>query len=145
VTDLSGRVFTYASAYYVDTTAPSAPASLSAADAVGKIILTWTASPSTDVIGYEIYEAASEADLNTMTSPSRTVGLVTAAEFDSGVGAAKYYKLRAYDSAGNKSGFTEIKSAAANNDTTAPEMKSISPGTGMPAAKIYISLYTRAG
>ncbi|HVL80570.1 MAG TPA: glycosyl hydrolase family 18 protein [Actinomycetota bacterium] len=88
-----------------DGTAPSKPASVKAATITGGVRVTWTASTDTGgsgLAGYEVHRSTSHssgyAKIATVASPSTAYS-------DTGhkKGVRFYYKVLAYDGAGNKS------------------------------------------
>ncbi|NLO21434.1 MAG: PKD domain-containing protein, partial [Syntrophomonadaceae bacterium] len=145
IKDLAGNINSSASTYYIDTTPPQAPIAAAATGTAGSIILTWTGSGSADLSGYEIFAAESEAALADLSEPTRTVGIVSTASFEVTADSSRYFKLRAYDSAGNHSEFTAITSATATADTAEPVMKSMSPDNGYASrnATIYIGFWAQ--
>ena len=103
--------------YPPDITAPSVPTGLSAVPGKTSVSLSWVASTDDNAVsGYEIYRSnalnGSYSLQGTSAAPSYldTVGLIT--------GTTYYYKVLAYDAAGNKSALSDACSATL--DTTAP-------------------------
>jgi serine protease len=107
-----------------DTTAPSVPSSLSASVASSSAInLSWTASTDTGGSGLAGYKI--ERCTGSTCTGFAQIGTSTSASFaDSGLAAATTYRyrVRAYDGAGNHSGYSTIVNATtqAAADTTAP-------------------------
>ena len=87
-----------------DTSAPSAPTSVSAAGGFKYITVNWTNPANRDLNFVEIYENSSNT-----TSGATVVGTSSASAFvrtNLGINVTKYYFLKAVDFSGNKSGFT---------------------------------------
>ncbi|HBW46607.1 TPA: hypothetical protein DEF17_01580, partial [bacterium] len=93
-----------------DTTPPSAPSAMDANVSGGAIVVTWNASPETDVAGYNIYRSTalngSYSKLN-----SSLVAATTYSDNSVSVGTTYYYRLRAQDGAGNLSDTSAADSA----------------------------------
>lgn len=107
-----------------DTTAPSAPTSVSATGAYRSIIVAWTNPSDTDFAAVDVYRAASGEPYTRVAS----VGGVYGAEgkyVDAGLadGATRYYKLKAIDRSGNASAFT----TAVNGTTDAADDPEFGP------------------
>ncbi len=88
-----------------DTEAPAAPKNVAAAPSAGKVELTWTANPETDVAGYRVYRG-NEAPVATTGTPPSGADLLTSPAFtDSTVAAGSSYAhvIVAVDEAGNAS------------------------------------------
>jgi hypothetical protein len=96
-----------------DHTPPTDPANLNATTAgTSEIDLVWTGSTdNTDVSGYRIYRDDNEIGTSTTTSYADK-GLVP--------GTAYSYQVRAYDSSGNQSGFSNTSGASTDSDSTPP-------------------------
>ena len=87
-----------------DTSAPSAPTSVSATGGFKYITINWTNPANRDLNFVEIYENSSNT-----TSGATVVGTSSGSAFvrtNLGVNVTKYYFLKAVDFSGNKSGFT---------------------------------------
>ena len=87
-----------------DTTAPSAPTSLSAAGGYKYITLSWTNPADADLNYVEIYE-----NTTATTVGATVVGTSAGNRFvrtNLGLNETKYYYLKAVDFSGNKSGFS---------------------------------------
>ncbi len=103
-----------------DTSAPTAPASLTAtATGSSGINLSWTASTdNVGVTGYRVERCQGAGCTNFVQ-----VGTPTAASFsDSSLSAstAYYYRVRATDAAGNLSGYSNVASATTAASTSVP-------------------------
>lgn len=87
-----------------DTSAPSAPTSVSATGGFKYITVNWTNPANRDLNFVEIYENSSNT-----TSGATVVGTSSGSSFvrtNLGINVTKYYFLKAVDFSGNKSGFT---------------------------------------
>ena len=87
-----------------DTSAPSAPTSVSASGGFKYITVNWTNPANRDLNFVEIYENSSNT-----TSGATVVGTSSGSAFvrtNLGINVTKYYFLKAVDFSGNKSGFT---------------------------------------
>ena len=87
-----------------DTSAPSAPTSVSATGGFKYITINWTNPANRDLNFVEIYENSSNT-----TSGATVVGTSSGSAFvrtNLGINVTKYYFLKAVDFSGNKSGFT---------------------------------------
>ena len=92
-----------------DTSAPSAPTSVSATGGFKYITVNWTNPANRDLNFVEIYENSSNT-----TSGATVVGTSSGSAFvrtNLGINVTKYYFLKAVDFSGNKSGFTSGVSA----------------------------------
>lgn len=98
-----------------DTTKPTAPTNLSALSvSSSQILLTWSASSSTDVLGYKVYQDGTE--VATVTSTVYIVPALSAS-------TSYTFTIKAFDGATNLSDASTSASAttsAAATDTTAP-------------------------
>ena len=89
-----------------DTTAPDAASALSATPADQSVGLSWTASPSADVAGYNVYRSPSPG-VSTTGTPVNDPDLVKGTSYtDTGLtnGTPYYYRVVAVDRANNSSG-----------------------------------------
>ncbi|MEE6273726.1 malectin domain-containing carbohydrate-binding protein [Georgenia sp. MJ206] len=87
-----------------DTEAPAAPAELAAEAGDGVVDLAWTASVSSDAVGYRVYRALEDGV--PLTDPvSGAAPIATPAFADTGVtnGTTYFYVVTAVDAAGNES------------------------------------------
>ena len=87
-----------------DTSAPSAPTSVSATGGFKYITINWTNPANRDLNFVEIYENSSDT-----TTGATVVGTSSGSAFvrtNLGINVTKYYFLKAVDFSGNKSGFT---------------------------------------
>ncbi|MFA9422012.1 MAG: CARDB domain-containing protein, partial [Sedimentibacter sp.] len=144
IEDFAGNAFSTSNTFYIDTVLPSKPTSIVATGSAGSITLVWTSSNSQDVTGYEIYMAESQEDLSSVTVPTKTVGAVSAASFETQLVAPLYFRLRAYDSAGNKSEFSDVAWATATVDIVNPVMKQISPSDMYASRADYLYMILKA-
>ena len=110
-----------ASAVPADNLAPLAPSDLTAADRPadggGAIVLAWSASASTNVVGYVVLRGTVSGGPYTPLSPAASATTFT----DTGLtdGTTYYYRVRALDGA-NQSPDSNEASAAPINDLGAP-------------------------
>ena len=107
-----------------DHTPPTDPSNLNATAAgTSEIDLTWTGSTDDTVVaGYRIYRDGNEVGTSTTTSYADK-GLVPATAYS--------YQVRAYDSSGNQSGFSNTSGASTDPDSippTAPANLTAAPG-----------------
>ena len=94
-----------------DTAAPSAPGSLALTPGSRAMGLTWAAAADDrGVAGYEVFRSASGGGTYALVSTVNGTSYV-----DKGLksGRTYWYRVRAYDSAGNRSGFSATASATA--------------------------------
>jgi chitodextrinase len=124
-----------------DTTAPTVPAGLSAtAVSSSAINLTWTASTdNVGVTGYKIFRCQGASCTATVQ-----VGTSTIASFsDTGLSAstAYGYRIKAYDAAGNVSGYSSAASATtlSNADVSAPTVPTNLTGQVVSQTQINLS------
>lgn len=115
-----------------DATAPSAPTGLTAtAASSSQINLSWTASASTDVIGYAIYRGGTKITAVTGTSYSDT-SLSSNTQYS--------YELKALDGAGNLStGVTASATTSATPSTSSPTIVgtwNMSTENGVPVSGV---------
>lgn len=108
-----------------DTTAPSPPTNLTAtAVSTSQINLAWTASTSTDVVGYAIYSSGTKIAAVTGTSYSDT-GLSSGTQYS--------YEVKAVDGAGNASTAITASATTLAGIPSAPTGVSASAGDGQVA------------
>jgi hypothetical protein len=84
-----------------DTTAPAAPAGLTAVPGKGRVALDWADNSETDLAGYRVYRRNADG-----TWPASPLASVTASAFtNTGLknGTTYTYRVTAYDSSGNQS------------------------------------------
>jgi hypothetical protein len=96
-----------------DTTAPAAPAGLTATAGDARVNLTWNANADTDLAGYNVYRSTSE-QVNTSGTPLNGATLLTGTSYeDTGLtnGTKYYYAVVAIDKSGNKSSPSATASA----------------------------------
>jgi hypothetical protein len=96
----------------IDTFAPSAPASITVAEAPGRLSIFFPANPEPDIAGYNIYRS-SDPDLPKESWSKLNPALLTRTTFqDEKVesGRRYYYYLTAVDQAGNVSPLSEVVS-----------------------------------
>ena len=113
-----------------DESAPSAPSSLTATGAIGRVSLTWTGS--TDDVGVDHYNLHRSTTAGfTPSAANRIAQPTTTSHTDSGLTAGTYhYKVTAEDRAGNVSPVSNQASAAAQADTTQPTVSVTAPASG---------------
>jgi N-acetylmuramoyl-L-alanine amidase len=93
----------------VDTTGPTAPSGLTAIPGSRKVTLTWDESTdSTGVVGYRVWRSTSSTGSFTAVATVASLTYV-----DSGLSRRRtyYYKVQAFDAAGNTSGYSTTVSA----------------------------------
>ena len=114
--------------YYIDKTAPSKPAGVSAVGGDGYIQIKWNKSSEGDLSGYYVYRSTTENGAFTKISSK----LTTLNHYDRNVNrdTTYYYKVEAVDTCGNVSGQSTVVSAKALSDTIKPTIESISPAYG---------------
>ncbi|MBM7573675.1 fibronectin type III domain-containing protein [Aquibacillus albus] len=113
--------------YRIDHHAPGAPGGFSIDATPRTIELTWEQGPELDLEGYRVYRATDEAGPFTVVAND----LNTLGYRDEDVEPAEnyYYKVTAFDNAGNEGEATEILTASLEEDTEAPVVHSLSPKT----------------
>ncbi len=115
-----------------DTAAPSAPTNLAAAGGVSTANLNWTAS--TDNAGvhhYDVHRSTVAAFLPVAGNRVAQVGAPATTYADPGLAAGVYfYKVVAYDAAGNSSAPSNEASASITGDTTPPTVALTAPVNG---------------
>jgi hypothetical protein len=91
----------------LDTTAPTTPTSIgrtvSCAGSTRTVTLTWTSSTDTYLAGYHVY-ASSDGTTYSLLASTSSLAYTTTNSKNSVV----YYKVKAYDSAGNESNATSV-------------------------------------
>lgn len=123
-----------------DTTAPSAPTSVSATAGFTTITLAWTNPTASDLAFVEVYEnttnnSGTASKIATVRAASAAAGMFTRSALANGV--TRYYWLKAVDTSGNASAFTTVAStttatiAASDFDATAP---AVPTGLGLASA-----------
>jgi hypothetical protein len=118
-----------------DTTAPAAPAGLTAPGALERVVLDWADSSEGDLDGYDVYRATAA------TGPFTRVGsrLTTSRLVDAGLsgGATYHYVVRAVDTAGNASAASAP--ASARGETRAEVLGRYSPHLRYEAQETYFA------
>jgi len=96
----------------VDTTAPTVPTNLKATAGKRKVNLSWTGSTDTGsgVAGYRVYQSSS-GSTGTFTLATTTTG--TSVGVTAPTGVTFWYRVTAYDRAGNESAPSAVVQAAA--------------------------------
>ena len=119
--------------YVIDRTAPACPENLRADCGDGYIGLSWDGAAEEDIAGYRLYRADAQTGIYTRLCSE----LTTVNYYDRNVepGKAYLYKLEPYDTAGNVGPMTEAVAATASEDTTAPEIRGVSPADGSTTGK----------
>jgi len=102
----------------VDTTAPGAPAGLTAQSGDASVSLNWNDSSEADLAGYRVYRQ--NADGSWPSAP--TASVTSSAWTDGGRvnGTAYSYRVTAYDAAGNQSAASTTASATPKAPDTQP-------------------------
>ncbi|WP_368293241.1 fibronectin type III domain-containing protein [Dehalobacter sp. TBBPA1] len=106
--DLKGNWSNYSTVVYAiakDQVAPASPVGLAAAPSDKSAIISWTANAESDIAGYQLeYKAEGAAYWTiktfTSTATSTTIGSLSN-------GGNYQFRLKAKDSAGNFSGYTD--------------------------------------
>jgi prepilin-type N-terminal cleavage/methylation domain-containing protein len=97
----------------LDTTAPSAPPSISrtasCSGSTRTVVLSWTSSTDTYLVGYHLYVSSDGTTYSLSASVSGNSKTTTSSK-----SSPIYYKVKAYDSAGNESSATSVISLAKN-------------------------------
>lgn len=94
-----------------DTTPPAAPANLTSKDGVGSIWLLWDANTESDLAHYEVAEkvGSSTPAANTTAILTKTTATTLAHQLEKGL--TRYYWVRAVDTSGNKSDWSNMVTA----------------------------------
>ncbi|WP_218566277.1 malectin domain-containing carbohydrate-binding protein [Vallicoccus soli] len=111
-----------------DTTAPGAPAGLTATGALAGNTLSWTARTEADLAGYNVYRASSPTGTYTKLNGALLTG-TTFSDTAAPVDAASSYQVTAVDRAGNES----ARSATATATRPAPDTTPPAVVTGLTA------------
>ena len=113
-----------------DTSAPSAPGTLTATGGLGQIVLSWgAATDNVAVSRYNVHRGTSAGF--TPTTGNRVAQPAGTSYTDTGVAAGTYYyKVTAEDFAGNVGSPGNEASAVASADTTPPTVSVSSPSSG---------------
>jgi hypothetical protein len=114
----------------LDTTAPTAPANLTATGSIGSSQLGWSAS--TDNVGVSSYNIHRGAVAGFTPSAANQIGTSTTTGYsDSGLPAGTYYyRVTAQDAAGNISAPSNEASASVTADTIPPSVSITAPADG---------------
>ena len=94
----------FRSAFAQDFDAPATPQGAAATVTPNGVVLSWTANPETDIAGYTVTRGG-DGEIITLTNPITPDNQFTDATVTSGL--TYRYTLRAIDTAGNPSGFTQ--------------------------------------
>ena len=118
-----------------DTTPPGPPGTLSAANGVLKVVLSWGASGSTDVVRYHVHRSTvagfTPATGNRIAQPAATTYT------DAGlVPGTYYYRIIAEDTAGNLSAPSNEAAGTALPDTQPPNVAITQPPAGATVSGI---------
>ena len=117
----------------VDTTAPSAPATLTATGQLGGVRLNWAASTDdTGVTEYRVYRSTTAGFTPSAANQITTTAGTATSYTDTGTapGTTYYYRVAAADAAGNVSLASPEANGVAQADTTAPTVSITAPATG---------------
>ncbi|MDR0885016.1 MAG: InlB B-repeat-containing protein [Clostridiales Family XIII bacterium] len=128
--------------HQIDRTPPNAPAAVTASGLNGYIEIAWYNNSEEDLNAYAIYRAESTDGTYTKVKD----GLKALNYFDRNVtnGTQYYYRVSAFDFAGNESAQSEVVSASMALDTEAPEVVNIYPvsnsaiGSGFKTVSSYV-------
>jgi hypothetical protein len=109
----------------LDTTPPPAPSDLHFTTVSGQVVLTWTESAAPDVAGYQVYVYSANGgfveDSDTVNADNH-YQITTVPENGTAI-----YRVRAVDTSGNQSGFSETVQFSAgprgNGDLTPLEVE----------------------
>lgn len=106
---------------------PSAPTGVTAKAVAGGIEVSWGASSSANVAGYNVYRSTAVGDLGTKVNAALVSGSTYT---DSGVenGVTYYYTVRAVDTGGNED--TNTNQASATAQTTPPSQLQLKINNG---------------
>jgi len=147
-TDAAGNLSSYSNvasastSAATDTTAPSAPGSLTAtAASSSQINLSWTSSTDNiGVTGYRI-ERCTGASCTSFTQIGTTTGATTFGNSGLTAATAYRYRVRANDAAGNLSAYSNIATAttSAGTDTQAPTAPGSLSATAASSTQINLS------
>lgn len=146
IDDLGNESSVYHYSYILDNTSPNDPTAtvsfltpIESSDA-NQIPVSWGASSSGDVSGYEISLVTTSGDPDSSVTGWINVGNVTSASFSASatLGLSEctiyYFMVRAYDSAGNYSGNTD-SSNSFYFDQTIPDQANLSSLIGDDSSK----------
>ena len=89
----------------LDTTPPPAPSDLHFTSVNGQLVLTWTESAAPDVAGYQVYvysPVGGFVEASDAVNADNTFEMPVAPENSTAI-----YRVRAVDTSGNQSGFSE--------------------------------------
>ena len=106
---VSSTYITSAPTSAIDTTAPSAPTSVSSTGEFEQVTVSWTNPTATDFSRVDVYGSNSSGSGYSLIGKS---GGTTFTEANLSTGVTRYYKLKAVDYTGNQSAFTSATSAA---------------------------------
>ncbi|MEL6445866.1 MAG: T9SS type A sorting domain-containing protein [Bacteroidota bacterium] len=115
----------------IDLVPPSAPLDLSAVAGDGEVVLSWTANTEGDLSGYRLYRDTSPGASTLLASVGAGATNYTDADLASDT---YYYRLTAFDTAGNESGFSEEVEVAVVNTA-------IETDEGLPTTLVLGSSY----
>jgi hypothetical protein len=129
---------------YEDTVAPSAPGTVSATGAIGRVSLSWGAATDNAVLDhYDVYRSTTAGF--TPSAVNRIATPTAASYVDGGLAAGTYYyRVKAVDRAGNIGPASNEASGAATADTTPPTVSVSAPPAGATVSGV-ISLSAVAG
>jgi uncharacterized protein DUF4082/concanavalin A-like lectin/glucanase superfamily protein/galactose oxidase-like protein/Big-like domain-containing protein/purple acid phosphatase-like protein len=114
-----------------DTTAPTAPVSLSATAQPDSASLSWAAATdNVGVTGYRIYRSTTNGFTPGPSNRIASVKTVTSYNDTSLAGGTYYYRVKAVDKAGNLSTASPQATAVVSGDTTLPTVALTAPAAG---------------
>ncbi len=128
--------------YIVDHTPPAAPENLTVSGESGRMELTWTQGPETDLRYYSVYRSETADGIYEMLVFNlEKLSYVdrTAAEE-----VTYFYKLAVDDQAGNLSAFSQTVSGKVAKDETKPVIHSVSPVAGAALSPNYRTIQVLA-
>ena len=114
-----------------DQAAPSAPATLTATGAIGRVTLNWSAS--NDNVGVTAYNVYRSTTSGFTPAPANRIAVVNSGTTyaDSGLAAGTYYyRVTAVDAAGNESAPSPQAQGTATSDVDPPTVSMTAPANG---------------
>ena len=147
VTDFAGNVSNTSSTapsieIVVDRTGPAMPSNVSASGRSGYIYVSWDADATGDVMKYCVYR--SNSYFGTYSEVYATSSYSNYNDSNVNYGEIYYYKVIAYDAAGNESEFSSVVQAEMMTDTDAPTVSSVSPSDNATIGPNYYTVSVSA-